>query len=85
MEQYVGPRVDFEHLEIIPPTIDPLSPKNAPISDTEAKQVVEKFGIDLERPLITQVSRFDPWKDPVGVIDAYKIVKKQVSEVNWRL
>ena len=85
MEQYVGPGVDFEHLEIIRPTIDPLSPKNAPISDTEAKQVVEKFGIDLERPLITQVSRFDPWKDPLGVIEAYKIVKKQVPEVQLAL
>lgn len=85
MEQYVGPGVDFEHLEIIPPTIDPLSPKNAPISDTDAKQVIDKFGIDLERPLITQVSRFDPWKDPVGVIDAYKIVKKLVPEVQLAL
>jgi trehalose synthase len=85
MKQYVGPRVDFEHLAIIPPTIDPLSPKNAPIPMDEAQEVVSGFGIDLSRPLITQVSRFDPWKDPLGVIDAYRLVKAKIPEVQLAL
>jgi trehalose synthase len=70
MEQYVGPGVDYEHLAVIPPTIDPLSPKNAPLPLEEARRIVASFGIDVGRPLITQISRFDPWKDPLGVIDA---------------
>jgi trehalose synthase len=85
MEQYVGPGVDPQHLAIIPPTIDPLSSKNAPMPNEEARAIVASFGIDVSRPLITQVSRFDPWKDPLGVIDAYRIVKEQVPEVQLAL
>ncbi|MGD9002538.1 MAG: glycosyltransferase [Anaerolineae bacterium] len=85
MDQYVGPSVDFDHLAIITPTIDPLSPKNAPIALDEAREIVGDFGIDLGRPIITQVSRFDPWKDPLGVIDAYRIVKVQMPEVQLAL
>ena len=85
MEQYVGPGVDFEHLAIITPTIDPLSPKNVPMALDDARDVVGDFGLDLDRPIITQVSRFDPWKDPLGVIDAYRIVKEEVPEVQLAL
>lgn len=85
MQQYVGPGVDFEHLAIITPTIDPLSPKNAPTPLDEARDVVSGFGLDLDRPIITQVSRFDPWKDPLGVIDAYRIVKERVPGVQLAL
>jgi trehalose synthase len=85
MEQYVGPGVEFEHLAIVTPTIDPLSAKNATIPAKEAQAVVRGFGIDLERPLITQVSRFDPWKDPLGVIDAYRLVKGKIAEVQLAL
>ncbi|MCK5646714.1 MAG: glycosyltransferase [Anaerolineales bacterium] len=85
MEQYVGPGVHFDPLAIVPPTIDPLSPKNVDIPLNEAQSVLAGFGIDLQRPLITQVSRFDPWKDPLGVIDAYKMVKAQVPEVQLAL
>ncbi|MEA3338753.1 MAG: glycosyltransferase [Chloroflexota bacterium] len=85
MEQYVGPGVSYDHLAIITPTIDPLSPKNAPLAEEKARAIVARFGIDVDRPLITQVSRFDPWKDPLGVIDAYRIVKAQVPEVQLAL
>jgi len=85
MEQYVGPGVDVEHLAIVTPTIDPLSPKNAPMDLQEARQVVGGFGLDMDRPIITQVSRFDPWKDPLGVIDAYRIVKERVPEAQLAL
>jgi trehalose synthase len=58
----------------IPPSIDPFSVKNAELPEAQAREIVEKF-VPLDLPLITQVSRFDPWKDPLGVIDAYRIVK----------
>ena len=85
MEQYVGPGVSYDNLAIITPTIDPLSPKNAPMAENKAREIVARFGIDASRPLITQVSRFDPWKDPLGVIDAYRIVKEQLPEVQLAL
>jgi trehalose synthase len=72
-------------VHIIPPSIDPLSPKNMAFSPDDAAFVCNQFGIDIDRPLLTQVSRFDPWKDPVGVIDAYRIVKKKVPEVQLAL
>ena len=49
-------------------------------SPEDAAFVCRQFGIDVDRPLITQVSRFDPWKDPIGVIDAYRQVTEQVPE-----
>nr|NIT55164.1 glycosyl transferase family 1 [Fodinibius sp.]NIV10124.1 glycosyl transferase family 1 [Fodinibius sp.]NIY23748.1 glycosyl transferase family 1 [Fodinibius sp.] len=62
MKDYVAPGAKFDHLEIIPPTIDPLSPKNTPIPLEKAKTIISRFGVDINRPLLTQVSRFDPWK-----------------------
>ncbi len=70
---------------IWPPAIDPLAPKNMALSPEDAAYIVDQFGIDVERPLLTQVSRFDPWKDPLGVIDAYRLVKEQVPEVQLAL
>ncbi len=85
MKEYVGPGVSFQHLAIIPPTIDPLSPKNAPIPREEARAIVARYGFDLDRPLLLQVSRFDPWKDPLGVIDCYRLVKQHVPNVQLAL
>lgn len=85
MEQYVGPGVKFKHLATVTPTIDPLSPKNTPIDPTIADEIVAHYGFDPSRPLLVQVSRFDPWKDPLGVIDAYRIVKERVPEVQLAL
>jgi len=85
MDQYVGPGVESEHLAIITPTIDPLSPKNAPMEFERARGIIAGFGLDVERPIVTQVSRFDPWKDPLGVIDAYRIVKAQESDAQLAL
>ncbi len=84
---YVPEGVDHgkDGVNIIPPAIDPLSPKNMAFSPDDAAFVCRQFGIDVDRPLITQVSRFDPWKDPMGVIDAYRIVHEQVPEVQLAL
>jgi len=64
---------------LISPSIDPLSDKNRDLSDDLVKSICERFNIDRERPIITQISRFDYLKDPVGVIRAYKMVKKHVD------
>lgn len=82
LEDYVpdGMGDHREDVRIIPPAIDPLSPKNMAFSPEDAAFVCRQFGIDVDRPLITQVSRFDPWKDPIGVIDAYREVTEQVPE-----
>ncbi len=60
---------------IIPPAIDPLSDKNRELSPSEIDQVINRFGIDPGKPIILQVSRFDRLKDPLGVIEAYRMVK----------
>ena len=72
-------------VRICPPAIDPLSPKNMALSPEDAAFVCDQFGIDVDRPLMCQVSRFDPWKDPMGVIDAYRAVKADMPEVQLAL
>jgi len=64
---------------IIPPVIDPLSPKNKELSDNDIQRFLKKFGIPTDKPIITQISRFDKWKDPEGVIRVFKKVKKQID------
>jgi trehalose synthase len=70
---------------IWPPAIDPLAPKNMALSQEDAAYIIDQFGIDIGRPLLTQVSRFDPWKDPLGVIDAYRLVKEESAGVQLAL
>jgi trehalose synthase len=81
---YVPDGVDG-NVWIVPPAIDPLSPKNMALSPEDAAYVCDQFGIDTDRPLICQVSRFDPWKDPIGVIDAYRIVHEELPETQLAL
>ena len=75
---YVKEDLRVEIVAIIQPAIDPLSPKNMDLSPQAQHEVLARYGVDTRRPLISQVSRFDPWKDPLGVIDAYRIVKHKV-------
>jgi trehalose synthase len=61
------------------PCIDPLSEKNRELPDSQVQQICDDFGIDRSRPIVTQVSRFDRLKDPVGVVQAYKLARKYVD------
>ncbi len=72
-------------VSIAPPAIDPLTTKNDPLGETEALSLVAAMGIDPERPLMTQVSRFDPWKDPQGVIDAYRLARRYIPGLQLAL
>jgi len=77
MADFVQPGVSGPKLAFIPPSIDPLSTKNCPIGEETVGEVLHGYGIDGERPILTQISRFDPWKDPLGVIDAYRMARKE--------
>ena len=85
MREYAPTASGLPDIYIWPPAIDPLAPKNMALSPEDASYIVDQFGVDLERPLLTQVSRFDPWKDPLGVIDAYRLVKREVPTVQLAL
>ena len=77
MEEFVPPDLTEPRLFIIPPSIDPLSLKNVHIDHETVYEVLSRYGVDRSRPILTQVSRFDPWKDPLGVIDAYRLARKE--------
>jgi trehalose synthase len=85
MPEYVPAHLGLRQAFIWPPAIDPLTPKNMALSAEDAAYVVDQFGIHVERPLLTQISRFDPWKDPLGVIDAYRLVRRSHPEVQLAL
>jgi trehalose synthase len=83
--EYIPADLDGGIHKVYPPAIDPLSPKNMALSPEDAAFVCDQFGIDVDRPLMCQVSRFDPWKDPMGVIDAYRKVTAELPEVQLAL
>lgn len=62
---------------IIPPSIDPFTAKNEPVSESKCKSFLSKKGVDLDKPIIAQISRFDKWKDFPGVIKAFEMLKKK--------
>ena len=64
---------------VIAPSIDPLSEKNRELSEAEMSQLLAPFKLDPKRPLLAQVSRFDAFKDPIGVIRSYRLVKKHIN------
>ncbi len=82
---FVPPDLPIKRVEIIPPAIDPESPKNMELPPELADAVLQWIGVHPERPLITQVSRFDPWKDPLGVIQAYRLAKREVPDLQLAL
>ncbi|OGC02225.1 glycosyl transferase family 1, partial [candidate division KSB1 bacterium RBG_16_48_16] len=65
--------------KIFQPVIDPLSPKNFELSERDIHKYLKKFKVPTDKPLVTQISRFDKWKDPLGVIDIFKRVKSVVD------
>jgi len=64
---------------IIYPAIDPLTSKNMDISDKDVSKYLRKFGVSTDKPLITQISRFDKWKDPEGVVKVFKLVREKID------
>jgi trehalose synthase len=67
------------------PSIDPLSVKNLDLPMPFAEELCRQYGIDVRRPIVCQVSRYDPWKDPVGVMHAFRIVREKVTDAQLLL
>jgi trehalose synthase len=65
--------------QFVTPAIDPFSAKNRELSDREIREFLRNYKIPTDRPLVTQISRFDAWKDPMGVIDAFRKAREQVD------
>ena len=64
---------------LITPSIDPLAEKNIPLERSEVEKTYEELGVPMDKPIILQVSRFDKFKDPLGVIESYRIIKEHVD------
>jgi trehalose synthase len=80
MPEFVPASLSMDRIVQAPPCIDPLSVKNLALPEPFMREICKQYGIDPDRPLLCQVSRYDPWKDPLGVIEAYRIVREQVPE-----
>ncbi|HVM41023.1 MAG TPA: glycosyltransferase [Acidimicrobiia bacterium] len=78
MPEFVPDSLKMDCVRMIPPAIDPLSVKNLGLERPFVDEICRQYGVDLSRPLMCQVSRFDPWKDPVGVIEAYQMARHEV-------
>jgi len=85
MEEYVQSDLEGDKVVIMPPSIDPLSEKNMELSETEILRTLERFDVDPDRPILTQVARFDPWKGVFDVIDVYRKVKEKIPDVQLLL
>jgi trehalose synthase len=85
MPEYAAVGLPLERTVAFPPAIDPFATKNLPLPLNEARARLACLGIDCGRPLVSQVSRFDPWKDPLGVVDAYRLAKRRVPELQLAL
>jgi trehalose synthase len=85
MPEFVPPSLKMERVVHLPPCIDPLSVKNLDLPMPFCVEITKQYGIDPNRPIMCQVSRYDPWKDPVGVIEAYRIVQEQIPEAQLLL
>jgi trehalose synthase len=73
-----SPELDIPQYRFYP-AIDPLDDKNRELDASYVESVFEKYGIPRDKPIVTQVSRYDPWKDPVGVVQAFKMARKYVD------
>lgn len=85
MKEFIHPNIPTSKKFVIPPSIDPLNDKNKELTYSEIVKILSKFDVDLEKPIIVQVARFDPWKDPFGAINTYKLVKRKIPNVQLLL
>ncbi len=85
LADYVNEGIPRKDVSLITPAIDPLSKKNVKMPLEEARAHLVNFGIKVNKPIVTQISRFDPWKDPLGVIDAFMLAKKKIPKLQLAL
>jgi len=85
MKEFCPPDLKASKRVFIPPAIDPLSTKNMELPEEICKRALANAGVDLNRPLLLQVSRFDPWKDPLGVIEAFRLARARAPGLQLAL
>lgn len=85
LDKFVPDDLRNHHVRLIPPGIDPLSPKNFDLTNEQCRRIMAWIGVDTWRPVMTQVSRFDPWKDPLGVIRIFREVRKEIPGIQLAL
>jgi trehalose synthase len=85
MPQFVPPSLDMERVVHAPPCIDPLSVKNLELAQPFVDEICKSYGVRPDAPIVCQISRFDPWKDPVGVIEAFRLVREHVPDAQLLL
>lgn len=81
MADFLLPGLSAKHMAIIVPAIDSLATKNMELPEDLCRRAIADSGVDPTRPLLAQVSRFDPWKDPLGVMRAYRLIKEEIPAV----
>jgi trehalose synthase len=81
MPTFLLPGLDKDRASFIAPAIDAFATKNMDLPLDLCRRAIADSGVDVNRPLLLQVARFDPWKDPLGVIEAYRLVKQEFSNV----
>ena len=84
-KDFVPKTLPKKKVSVFPVAISALTDKNRPLKMNMAKKILKRFGINPAKPLISQVSRFDPWKDPIGVIKAYRLAKKKIPDLQLAL
>ena len=85
MPAFLLPGLDKNRASFIAPAIDPFATKHMDLPKDLCRRAIADSGVDVSRPLLLQVSRFDPWKDPLGVIEAYRLVKHEFPQVQLAL
>jgi trehalose synthase len=85
LDKFVPEALRSHRIALIPPGIDPLSPKNFDLTSEQCRRIMAWVGVDTERPVLTQVSRFDPWKDPLGVMRVYREARKEIPGLQLAL
>ncbi len=81
MPEFVPSTLELDRVLKMPPCIDPLSVKNLDLALPFVNELCRGYGVRAEDPLMVQVSRFDPWKDPIGVIEAFRIVREEIPDL----
>jgi trehalose synthase len=85
MPEFVPASLSMDRVVQAPPCIDPMSVKNLDLPSPFMTEICRQYGLDVDRPIMCQVSRYDPWKDPLGVIEAFQIVREAVPDAQLLL
>lgn len=85
LKEFVKSDTPTPRVYVIPPSIDPLSPKNIMLSESEVDRILERYGINREKPVLLQVARFDPWKDPFSAVNVYRKVREKIGDAQLLL